>query len=265
MFSALHRQASNGGAAMLAIIGGTGLTKLSGFEQVGVETVATPYADDAVDLLRFRFEEREFFFLPRHGSDHQIPPHLINYRANIYALAEAEVGEIVAVNAVGAIHSDFSPGSFAVPDQIIDYSHSRESTFFDGALHPVDHIDFTTPYSETMRQRVLLALKSANARQEREYAAITSGTYACTQGPRLESAAEIRRLARDGCDMVGMTGMPEAALARELQMQYASLALSVNWAAGLSDDPISLADIHAVLENGMTFVAAVLAEVVRGS
>lgn len=263
MFSALHRLARIEDTVMLAIIGGTGLTRLEGFEQVGVETLATPYSDAGVELPRFQSAGREFIFLPRHGAEHQLAPHRINYRANIWALAEAGVRDIVAVNAVGAIHRDLRPGTFAVPDQIIDYSHSRESTFFDGELQPIDHIDFTTPYSETLRQRVLQSVERVNERRESPCAALAAGTYGCMQGPRLETAAEIRRLARDGCDMVGMTGMPEAALARELQLQYASLALSVNWAAGLSDDPITLADIHAVLESGMEFVAAVFAEVLR--
>ncbi len=250
---------------MLAIIGGTGLSKLEGFKQLGCDSIATPYSTSETELLRFASGDGEFIFLPRHGAEHQLPPHRINYRANIAALSMAGVSEIVAVNAVGAIHKELHPGSFAVPDQIVDYSYFREMTFFDGELKPVHHIDFSDPYSEAIRQRILRSAESVNSRRESICAVMPGGTYACTQGPRLETAAEIRRLANDGCDMVGMTGMPEAALARELEIEYASLALSVNWAAGLSAEPITLADIHAVLDSGMEFVASVLAEVVRES
>ncbi len=250
---------------MLAIIGGTGLSKLKGFNRLGVESIVTPFSTSEVELGRFASEESEFIFLPRHGVEHHLPPHSINYRANIAALSEAGVTEIVAVNAVGAIHKDLHPGSFAVPDQIVDYSYSRDMTFFDGELKPMHHIDFSNPYSETMRQRILKSIDTVNARRDSICAVLAGGTYACTQGPRLETAAEVRRLANDGCDMVGMTGMPEAALARELEIEYASLALSVNWAAGLSAEPITLDDIHTVLDSGMEFVASVLTEVARGS
>tara|TARA_B110000858_G_scaffold124146_1_gene141576 strand:+ start:3541 stop:4293 length:753 start_codon:yes stop_codon:yes gene_type:complete len=250
---------------MLAIIGGTGLSELQGFEQLEKVALKTPYTRAKVRLVRIANEGKEFIFLPRHGANHKIPPHAINYRANIAALSELGVTEIVAVNAVGAIHSDLLPGSVAVPDQLIDYSHSRDVSFYDGKLKTVHHIDFTNPYSETIRQRVLKATEAVNTFSQTSCHVMDGGTYACTQGPRLETAAEIRRLAQDGCDMVGMTGMPEASLARELEIEYASLALSVNWAAGLSKEPITLEDIHSVLESGMGFVSAVIAEIVRQS
>lgn len=250
---------------MLAIIGGTGLSGLQGFELLETIALKTPYARAKVRLSRLQSAGKEFLFLPRHGAGHKIPPHQINYRANISALAELGVTEIAAVNAVGAIHDDLFPGSVAVPDQIIDYSYSRDVSFFDGKLKPVHHIDFADPYSEAMRLRILSAIEAVGTRKKSSCRIMSSGTYACTQGPRLETAAEIRRLAQDGCDMVGMTGMPEAALARELEIDYASLALSVNWAAGLSEEPILLDDIHAVLEKGMDFISSVLAEVVAQS
>jgi len=250
---------------MLAIIGGTGLSELPGFEQLEKVALKTPYARSKVRLVRVGNGANAFIFLPRHGADHKIPPHEINYRANIAALSELGVSEIVAVNAVGAIHGDLLPGSVAVPDQLIDYSYSRDVSFYDGKLKTVHHIDFTNPYSEAIRQRILRATEVINSRSQTGCEVMASGTYACTQGPRLETAAEIRRLAQDGCDMVGMTGMPEAALARELEIEYASLALSVNWAAGLSEEPITLEDIHAVLESGMEFVSAVIGEIVQQS
>lgn len=250
---------------MLAIIGGTGLSELQGFEHLEKVAINTPYARANVRLVRVGSEGKEFIFLPRHGANHKIPPHAINYRANIAALSELGVTEIVAVNAVGAIHGDLLPGSVAVPDQLIDYSYSREASFYDGKLKTVHHIDFTDPYSEPIRQRILQATETVNSRSQTSCEVMASGTYACTQGPRLETAAEIRRLAQDGCDMVGMTGMPEASLARELEIEFASLALSVNWAAGLSEEPITLEDIHTVLASGMEFVSAVIAEIAQQS
>jgi len=250
---------------MLAIIGGTGLSELQGFEQLEKVAIKTRYAHAKVRLVRIGSGDKEFIFLPRHGADHKVPPHEINYRANIAALSDLGVTEIVAVNAVGAIRGDFLPGSAAVPDQLIDYSHSRDVSFYDGKLKAVHHIDFTNPYSESIRKRILEAAKTVNSHSKTSYEVMNSGTYACTQGPRLETAAEIRRLAQDGCDMVGMTGMPEASLARELEIEYASLALSVNWAAGLSEAPITLEDIHLVLEGGMEFISAVIIEIVQQS
>jgi 5'-deoxy-5'-methylthioadenosine phosphorylase len=250
---------------MLAIIGGTGLSELLGFEQLEKVALKTPYARAKVRFVRLGSGGKEFIFLPRHGADHKTPPHAINYRANIAALSDLGVTEIVAVNAVGAIHGDLLPGSVAVPDQLIDYSYSRDASFYDGKLKTVHHIDFTKPYSEPIRRRILQATQKVNSRLKVGCEVMASGTYACTQGPRLETAAEIRRLAQDGCDMVGMTGMPEASLARELEIEYASLALSVNWAAGLSEEPITLDDIHRVLESGMEFVSAVITEIVQQS
>jgi len=215
--------------------------------------------------VRIGSGDKEFVFLPRHGAGHKIPPHEINYRANIAALSDLGVTAIVAVNAVGAIHDDFLPGSVAIPDQLIDYSYSRDVSFFDGKLKAVHHIDFTNPYSEVIRQRILQATEVVNSRSQTGCYVMSRGIYACTQGPRLETAAEIRRLAQDGCDMVGMTGMPEASLARELEIEYASLALSVNWAAGLSEDPITLEGMHSVLEGGMRYVSSVIMEIVRQS
>ncbi|MGH8464914.1 MAG: S-methyl-5'-thioinosine phosphorylase, partial [Pseudomonas sp.] len=203
-------------------------------------------------------------FLPRHGRGHKLPPHRINYRANLWALHSLGVSTVIGVNAVGGIHPETGPGRIAIPRQIIDYSWGREHTFFDGVpsdtadggegsvggFAAIGHVDFTEPYSEALRQRLI-----RNAGSVPVWA---DGVYACTQGPRLESAAEVERLRRDGCDMIGMTGMPEAALARELEMDYACIALSVNWAAGLSDDIITMESIGKVLERGMASVLSIL-------
>lgn len=248
---------------MLAIIGGSGLSNLDGFEKIEERAVDTPYAGDKVVVNLLAFGDAQFAFLPRHGAQHVIPPHKVNYRANIWALSQVGVKQIVAINAVGGIHGKLAPGSFAVPDQLIDYSFGRDGTFFETNLKQVTHIDFSHPYTESLRQQLLHAINQANRQAKIQRSVMDGGVYACTQGPRLETAAEIQRLQRDGCDMVGMTAMPEAALARELNIAYACLALSVNWAAGLSDELISLDEIHRVLAEGMDFVAAVLKDVVQ--
>jgi 5'-methylthioinosine phosphorylase len=189
-------------------------------------------------------------FIARHGKGHKVPPHRVNYRANIWALHQIGVRAVIGVNAVGGIHARTGPGALAVPRQIIDYSWGREHTYFADGLDAVTHIDFTEPYAESLRQLLLRSAGNVDVWGE--------GVYACTQGPRLESAAEVLRLQRDGCDMIGMTGMPEAALARELGLAYACLALSVNWAAGLTEEPISMEAIGAIIDTGMASVLAVL-------
>ncbi len=214
---------------MLAIIGGSGLDRLSALQSTRQVAVSTPYGEPSAPLVFGQLNKRDVVFLARHGENHRLPPHKINYRANIWALREQGVRNIVAIATVGGIAPDFGAGTLALPEQIIDYTWGRVSTYFEDDDDPVKHIDFTQPYCETMRDRLL---RSARRAGETLHA---GGTYAATQGPRLESAAEIARLARDGADMVGMTGMPEAALARELGLCYATLAVVVNAAAGTGD------------------------------
>lgn len=242
---------------MLAFIGGTGLNQLPGFAVERIAEVQTPYQNTAVRVASGHLPGAAgiLHFLPRHGEGHTVPPHRINYRANMFALRELGVTSVLAVNAVGGIHEQMGPGVIAVPDQIIDYTSGRAHTFFDGDVVDIEsvdrftasvtHIDFTWPYSPSLRE-LLLASASQLA-----LPVWPRGVYGATQGPRLESIAEVRRLQNDGCDMVGMTGMPEAALARELGLAYASVCLSVNWAAGLSDDAITMSAIRAVLAQGM--------------
>ncbi|MDY0050389.1 MAG: S-methyl-5'-thioinosine phosphorylase, partial [Halothiobacillaceae bacterium] len=210
----------------LAIIGGTGLSKLKNLEFLRHQVVSTPYGEPSGPLSIGRLGGCEVVFLPRHGYNHRIPPHQINYRANLWALREVGVRHVLAVAAVGGITPRMSPATLVIPDQIIDYTYGRAHTFFEGELDEVTHIDFTFPYDADLRE---LLLRSARAA---EVSVVESGVYAATQGPRLETAAEIRRLEGDGCDIVGMTGMPEAALARELGLKYACCAVVANWAAG---------------------------------
>lgn len=230
---------------MLAIIGGTGLTQMQGLTVVASHQMATPWGEPSADVVKGELAGRPVLFLARHGHPHRIPPHKVNYRANLWALKEAGATAIVAVNAVGGIHPDCEPAGLMIPDQIVDYTYGREHTYFADDLDTVTHIDFSWPYDEPLRQLIVQQAEALGL------AVLTEGTYAATQGPRLETAAEIKRLANDGCDIVGMTGMPEAALARELALPYACIALVVNMAAGLTDEIITMADIEEALHQGM--------------
>jgi 5'-methylthioinosine phosphorylase len=238
-----------------AIIGGTGLTQLEGLHIEAELQIDTPYGAPSAPVLRGHYAGREVLFLARHGHPHRIPPHQVNYRANLWALKQAGAEAIVAVNAVGGIHADMPAGHFCVPDQIIDYSYGREHSFFQDEIEHVTHVDFSYPYDAALRAKLLTALQTEGCSFS------DFGVYGCTQGPRLETAAEIVRMQRDGCDIVGMTGMPEAALAREIELPYACLALVVNPAAGKSSELITMAEIERVLAAGMAQVKATLAHV----
>lgn len=243
---------------MLAIIGGSGLYSLGeDFELEQQASRATPFGETSADILLGRWHGMQLAFLPRHGPGHKVPPHRINYRANLWALQQAGSDKIIAVNAVGGIGEAMAPLTLALPEQIIDYSSGRDSTYFDGGDAGVEHIDFSWPYSATLRAVLV------EAALEIGQPLVPGGTYGATNGPRLETAAEIARLRRDGCDMVGMTGMPEAALARELGIDYACLALVVNWAAGVEDRVISMAEIIANMEQGMRHIERLLLAAAR--
>ena len=242
----------------LAIIGGTGLTTLDGLEVVSRESIGTPWGDPSAPLIHGRLEGVGITFLARHGVPHAIPPHRVNYRANIWGLHHAGVRRIVAVAAAGGIRADLDSGAIVIPDQIVDYTWSRGHTFFEDGLEHVVHIDFTCPYCARLRAGLLEAARRAGVD------AADGGTYAATQGPRLESAAEIDRLERDGCAVVGMTGMPEAALARELGVSYAHCVVVSNRAAGRSAEAPTLEMIRANLQSSMAMVRRLLAEFVNG-
>ncbi|MDK2779319.1 MAG: S-methyl-5'-thioinosine phosphorylase [Pseudomonadota bacterium] len=237
----------------IAIIGGTGLTQLDGPEIHATHDVMTALGQPSGPVQEGVWAGKEVLFLARHGHPHALPPHKINYRANLLALKELGADAIIAVNAVGGIHPVMQSGVIAVPHQVVDYTWGREGTFFDGEFRPLDHIDLTHPYDEGLRMKLIEAAQQI-AQPVSEF-----GVYAATQGPRLETIAEINRLEKDGCDLVGMTGMPEAALARELALPYASLCLVVNPAAGKADGEITMAEIRAVLQGGMEKVRDLLA------
>jgi len=238
----------------LAVIGGTGLSDFDEVQWLDAVRPQTQFGSPSAQIKRGRLsgQNEEFFFLPRHGGDHSIAPHKINYRANMAALQTIGVTEILAVNAVGGLSPSMGPEALVVPDQIIDYTSARENSFFDGVAGPLDHIDFTEPYHPAARQQLLGAARDLGID------CLDGGVYGATQGPRLETAAEVRRCRNDGCDLLGMTGMPEAALARELKLEYASLCLVVNWGAGMTEKPITLEEIHRVVERGISKVKAVL-------
>lgn len=243
--------------ADLAIIGGTGLTKIEALDITNREIVHTPYGDPSGPVSHGELHGRKILFLPRHGYGHTIPPHKINYRANIWALKEAGAGKVLAVAAVGGITGEMQAGALVVPDQVIDYTHSRITTFFEEGLQSVTHIDFTRPYAESVRALIIQAARNAGID------IVSKGTYGATQGPRLETEAEIARLERDGCHLVGMTGMPEAALARELELEYATCAVVANPAAGKGEGEITMQDIEKQLKAGMAKVGLVLQQLVK--
>lgn len=239
---------------MLAIIGGSGLSQLASLDVMERRVARTPYGEPSGALTFGRILGCEVVFLARHGYGHTIAPHKVNYRANIWALREQAVSAVISVASVGGIRRDFGPGALVVPDQIIDYTWGRHATFFDGPDSQVTHIDFTEPYSRALRERILVAAKACGE------AMADGGVYAATQGPRLETAAEISRLERDGADLVGMTGMPEASLAREAGLDYAAINVVANYAAGRGDSEhaIALDAIEAVLGQAMARVRRVI-------
>lgn len=239
---------------MLAIIGGSGLSRLANLQVTRRKVVRTPYGEPSGPLTFGQLGGKEIVFMARHGYSHAIPPHQVNYRANIWALKEEETEGIVSVASVGGIRRTLRAGALLVPHQIIDYTWGRPGTFFEGSGAPVTHVDFTEPYSAGIRRRILAAGRACGE-------SLGDGAvYAATQGPRLETAAEIDRLERDGADIVGMTGMPEAALARELKVPYGAIAVVANHAAGRGDSAhaIRLEEIEAVLLEAMGRVRRVI-------
>lgn len=236
----------------IAIIGGTGLTALEGLKIQQQQIMDTPYGSTSGAIIQGEYAGKKVIFLPRHGAQHTVPPHKINYRANIWSLQQLGVKNIIAVAAVGGINAIMQPTDVVIPHQLIDYTWGREHTF--ASENNVLHVDFGEPYSQELRANLLQAGQKLTIKLH------GAGVYAVTQGPRLETAAEINKLERDGCDIVGMTAMPEAALARELELKYATCALVVNAAAGRSVGPITMAEIDSNLQQGMQHIRALLVE-----
>lgn len=236
-----------------AVIGGTGLSELFAGNTAGA-VADTPYGATSGAITRTQVDDVALAFLPRHGHPHAVPPHKINYRANLWALHQLGVRHIIAINAVGGIRSDIATGALVIPDQIIDYTYGREHTYSDGTAEAeLEHIDFSYPFDQGLRKALLAVVQSLP-----DIECVDGGVYGVTQGPRLETAAEINRMQRDGCDLVGMTAMPEAGLARELGLAYASLCVVVNPAAGRGNGLITMDDINRVVEQGMQQVRRVI-------
>ena len=244
---------------MIAIIGGSGLTQLANLAITHRQIVRTPYGEPSGPLMFGRMASSEVAFLARHGYGHTLAPHEINYRANLWALQAVGATTVISVCTVGGIAQHLGAGTLVVPDQIIDYTWGRPSTYFEGAEQPVTHIDFTHPFCEETRAMALAAAREVKVELH------DGGTYAAVQGPRLETRAEIDRFERDGATMVGMTGMPEAALARELQVSYAQIAVCVNAAAGRAEsrDRVALDDIARIIDTSMEKVRLVVAKIVE--
>lgn len=238
----------------LAVIGGTGLYALDELDAVETHRVETRWGAPSDVITVGTWQGCRVAFLARHGRDHKLAPHRVNYRANLAALKELGARTVIGVNAVGGVRADMPPQALVLPDQLIDYTDGRASSFSDAEGETVVHIDFSEPYSAGLRQSLAAAARAAGV------PLVGDGCYGCTQGPRLETIAEVRKLQRDGVDLIGMTGMPEAALAREANLDYACLAVVANWAAGIGgSEPISLDEIYAHLKIGMAHARSVLA------
>jgi 5'-methylthioinosine phosphorylase len=248
-------------AVDLAVIGGTGVYALAELADMEAFEPGTPYGAASGPVRIGRFAGRRVAFLARHGEGHAVPPHRINYRANLAALQLAGARRVLALNTVGGIDARYAPGVLGCPDQIIDYTWGRISTLCEEPGTEVLHVDFGEPYTAALRRAVLDAAARAGV------AVVDGGCYGATQGPRLETRAEIARMRRDGCDLVGMTGMPEAGLARELGLEYACLAIVANWAAGAGPDPdeaITLDEVLANVRAATAGVSRLLAELLAG-
>lgn len=244
---------------MLAIIGGRALTQLANLEMTHRQVMRTPYGEPSCAFMFGMLNGHEVIFLARHGYGYTIPPHLVNYRANLWALREQGVVDVISVATVGGIRDDMTPGTLVLPDQIMDYTHGRNATFYDSRNVSYSNVDFSLPYSQTMRKRILRGAEMVGQ------PCLDGGVYAATQGPRLDSIAEINRYERDGADMVGMTGMPETALAMELELNYATIAVVANYAAGRGDNRqgINMESLNSTAGNAMGRVRDILECVVN--
>jgi 5'-methylthioinosine phosphorylase len=247
---------------MLGVIGGSGVYALEALEDPTRESVSSRYGDPSSPLTTGSLAGSRVAFIARHGEDHGVAPHLVNYRANVDALRQAGVTRVLAVCTVGSLDPDLGPGMFAVPDQIIDYTWGRAQTFHEPG-DPVPHVDFTWPYSPEWRSVVVEAVAEVLGDATSSSASSTGfadrATYAAVQGPRFESAAEIRRFQNDGCTIIGMTGMPEAALAREAGLEYAAICPVANLAAGLSPDELTADEVFAAVSPMLGSIQAVIA------
>jgi 5'-methylthioadenosine phosphorylase len=236
----------------IGVIGGSGLYDIPGLTIRENRKITTPFGAPSDAYMIGEFSDKEIIFLPRHGSKHQIPPHKINYRANIWGFKSLGAERILSVSAVGGITPELKPGIFIVPDQVIDMTKSRVSTFYDG--NEIVHIDFTEPYCPELRKALLEACKKSGVESKK------SGTYVCVDGPRLESKAEIKIFLNMGIDVVGMTAMPEASLAREAELCLANIAIVTNYAAGITGKKLTTTEVIEVMKGATKQVGSLLME-----
>lgn len=238
----------------LAIIGGTGVYDPEILLNVREERVGTPYGD--VEVKLGRCGGREVAFLARHGWEHSIPPHKINYRANIWALRELGASRVIATSAVGSLRKEMAPGDFVILDQFLDFTKGREATFFDG--EGFKHLDYTEPYCPQVREAIIVSARALSFRVHER------GCYVSTEGPRFETAAEIRAYAILGGDVVGMTNVPEVVLAREAGLCYGAVAMVTNYAAGISPNPLTHEEVVEVMKQNSERLKGLLVQAIEG-
>lgn len=231
---------------MIGIIGGTGIYEIVEMgEEVENKVLQTPYGESP-EISLFKLHGKTIAFMPRHAKGHANPPHMINYRANIYALKKIGVDSIIATNAVGSLDLSIGPGDFVVPDDFIDFTRARNGTFYDSRTV---HVDVTEPYCPNLRQALISA---GNV--------VDGGVYVCTEGPRFETPAEVRMFQKLGGTLVGMTGLPEAVLARELEMCYASICTVSNYAASISPGKLTIDEVFQIVEDKRKELTATIAD-----
>jgi len=244
--------------AKIAVIAGTGLTGMKEFILKEERTIPTPFGDPSASIKIGLLDGIEIAFLARHGDPHRILPHHVNYRANLYALKEIGITSIIAIAAVGGITAPMHAGVIAIPHQLVDYTYSREQSIFSDTGHGLEHhVDFTEPFTQKVRELLLTSSSQLHIN------VVGKGVVAVVQGPRLETAAEINKLEREGCDLVNMTLMPEAGLARELAIEYASLALVVNRAAGRFEKEITIEEIVKTRDDAAEKINKILVRTVK--
>ncbi len=234
----------------IGVIGGSGLYDIQGIVIKGHQKIITPFGDPSADYSICEYFDKEIIFLPRHGLKHQFPPHKINYRANIWGFKELGVERILSISAVGGINPDLKPGMLVIPDQIVDMTKKRESTFYDS--DEVVHIDFTEPFCPELRSYVLKSGEEMGIELQK------SGTYVCVEGPRLETKAEIRIYRNMGIDIVGMTAMPETTLAREAEICFACISIVTNYAAGVTGKKLTTKEVLDVMRHSSQKVESLL-------